>query len=140
MHKGDVGISLQAIQYAEVPILGVCLGHQGIAHFNGGEIRHANQPVHGRMSTITHNGDPLFAGIPSPWEVVRYHSLFVQRPLPDNLLKLAHTESGTLMALRHKHKPQWGVQFHPESILTQHGRRLMCNFRDLSHAHQHNPR
>ena len=135
VHSKDFGVSQAAIQNAAVPVLGVCLGHQGIAHSNGAKIIHADEPIHGRVSSVIHYGDPLFEGIPSPWEVVRYHSLTVSLPLPKKLMEIAHTQSGALMGLRHKHKPQWGVQFHPESILTQHGHRLMRNFRDLSHQH-----
>ncbi len=130
--SADFGISADAIAQATVPILGVCLGHQGIAIACGGAVAAAPTPMHGRSSRIRHSGDLLFAGIPSSFDVVRYHSLVVGRPLPDVLIETAATEDGLVMALRHRLRPLWGVQFHPESIRTDYGRRLIGNFRDLT--------
>ncbi|WP_055483650.1 aminodeoxychorismate synthase component I [Sphaerimonospora mesophila] len=127
----DFGICREVISTGRVPLLGVCLGHQGIATLGGGSMALAPEPRHGRKSPVLHDGTGLFAGIPSPQEVVRYHSWAVDR-LSDELEALAWTPDGVLMALRHKNRPQWGVQFHPESIATQHGHRLLANFAELS--------
>lgn len=127
----DVGLSAAVIEHATVPLLGVCLGHQGIASLAGARIEKAPVPMHGRLSRVRHTGDPLFAGLPPEFSVVRYHSLRVAEPLPPDLLPLAWCdEDGVLMALRHRSRLQWGVQFHPESILSEHGLRLIENFRD----------
>ncbi|HJP72778.1 MAG TPA: aminodeoxychorismate synthase component I [Pseudonocardiaceae bacterium] len=128
---GDFGICRDVIATARIPLLGVCLGHQGIAMLAGGSIALAPEPRHGRTSPVLHGGTGLFAGIPSPQEVVRYHSWTVDR-LPDELEALAWTPDGILMALRHRERPQWGVQFHPESISTEHGHRVLANFATLS--------
>jgi para-aminobenzoate synthetase len=133
----DFAVSADAIRLADVPILGVCLGHQGIAAAFGAEVTRAPFPVHGRTSQIRHGGDDLFRGIPSPFEVVRYHSLLTTGPLPDPLQATAWTADGLIMALRHQTRPIWGVQFHPESVLTEYGDRLLANFRDLTREHQH---
>lgn len=127
----DFGICRDVISAGGVPLLGVCLGHQGIATLGGGSIALAPEPRHGRKSPVLHDGKGLFAGIPSPQEVVRYHSWVVDR-LSDELEALAWTPDGTLMALRHRGRPQWGVQFHPESISTEHGHLLLANFAELS--------
>ncbi|WP_028049617.1 aminodeoxychorismate synthase component I [Cellulomonas sp. URHD0024] len=130
----DFGICREVISTGSIPLLGVCLGHQGIAMLGGsGSIALAPEPRHGRKSPVLHDGTGLFAGIPSPHEVVRYHSWAVDR-LSDDLEALAWTPDGVLMALRHRHRPQWGVQFHPESIATEHGHRLLANFAELSSA------
>jgi para-aminobenzoate synthetase len=128
----DFGICREALAAADVPVLGVCLGHQGLACFAGGSVVHAPEVMHGRLSAVHHDGSPLFAGIPQGFQAVRYHSLCVARPLPDRLMPIAWTEDGVLMGVAHRRRPQWGVQFHPESICTEHGRRLMENFRDLT--------
>ena len=128
----DFGLSRDALLKAEVPVLGVCLGFQGLAMEAGGRLAHAPSLVHGEASMVRHDGDPLFAGIPSPFAAGRYHSFMIERPLPTYLKEIAWTEDGLLMAIAHCDKPQWGVQFHPESILTPHGRRLLENFRDMS--------
>ncbi|MEU9115726.1 aminodeoxychorismate synthase component I [Streptomyces sp. NPDC048483] len=131
---GDFGICRQLIEQAgraEVPLLGICLGHQGIALAHGATVGRAPEPWHGRISPVLHNGDDLFRGIPSPLEAVRYHSLAVT-DLPPELEAIAHTPDGVLMGLRHRTRPMWGVQFHPESICTEYGRRLIRNFVDLS--------
>lgn len=130
----DFGVCKDAIEHACVPLLGVCLGHQGIGWLSGGRIEHAPEPMHGRLSRITHDSSPLFAGIPQGFEVVRYHSLCVEEPLPRELESLAWSEDGVVMALRHKTRPMYGVQFHPESISTSFGRRLLANFTDLTRA------
>jgi para-aminobenzoate synthetase len=135
-NDGDFVVSAEAIRHSELPILGVCLGHQGIAHLHGATVTEAPHPVHGRISRIHHKGDVLFKGIPSPFEVVRYHSLVALDPLPEPLVATAWTEDGLIMALRHRERPIWGVQFHPESILTEYGDRLLANFRDLTRALQ----
>lgn len=132
-NDGDFHISRTIIEQADVPLLGVCLGHQGIAHCYGGTVMHAHTPVHGRSSQVWHNGDALFANIPSPLSVVRYHSLIVAPSLPDELQVIARAEDQQVMALRHRQRPLWGVQFHPESILTEHGYQLIRNFRELTH-------
>lgn len=128
----DFGLSRDALLKANVPVLGVCLGFQGLAMASGGRLAYAPSLVHGEASTVRHNANPLFNGVPSPFAAGRYHSFMIERPLPDNLEEIAWTEDGLLMAIAHRDKPQWGVQFHPESILTEHGRRLLENFRDLS--------
>ncbi|MFC3987146.1 aminodeoxychorismate synthase component I [Actinoplanes siamensis] len=129
----DFGICRDVIATGRIPLLGVCLGHQGIAMLGGGSIALAPEPRHGRRSPVLHDGTGLFAGIPSPQQVVRYHSWVVDR-LSGDLQGLAWTPDGVLMALRHRTRPQWGVQFHPESIATEHGHRLLANFAELSGA------
>ena len=132
----DFGVCGTAIERAEVPLLGVCLGHQGLGWKSGAEVVHAPEPMHGRVSAVLHEGSPLFAGIPREFQAVRYHSLCVRQPLPDELEPIAWTSDGILMAVAHKHRPRWGVQFHPESISTEYGRKLLANFRDLTAAFQ----
>ncbi|GGP46702.1 aminodeoxychorismate synthase component I [Streptomyces abikoensis] len=125
--QADFGICRDIIRDSEVPLLGVCLGHQGLAHVHGGTVERAPEPRHGRSSPVLHVGTGIFTGLPSPFEVVRYHSLTVSA-LPDRLEATAWTPDGILMGLRHRTRPQWGVQFHPESICTEHGHRLLANF------------
>jgi len=127
----EAGISVSLIQaYAgRVPLLGVCLGHQSIGAAFGGTIVRARRVMHGKTSTITHNRQDIFAGIPSPYTVIRYHSLVIERAsLPSDLSVMAESDDGEIMAVRHKTLPVWGVQFHPESILTEHGHDLLRNF------------
>jgi len=130
----DFGLSRSAILESGLPLLGVCLGHQGIALFSGGSVIRAPMPMHGRISQIHHSGSEIFAGIPSPFEGARYHSLHVAGPLPACLEELAWTgdDARLIMGLRHRNRPQWGVQFHPESIISEHGRALLENFRTLT--------
>jgi anthranilate synthase/aminodeoxychorismate synthase-like glutamine amidotransferase len=137
----EAGICIPAIQRygAEIPILGVCLGHQAIGEAYGGKVVRAPRGVmHGKTSRIRHDGTDLFAGIPTPLEVMRYHSLVVERVSLPNALEVTATavdDSSEVHAVRHREYPVWGVQFHPESILTQHGKRLLDNFLTLAAAH-----
>ena len=127
----EAGISCELIGQlgATIPILGVCLGHQAIGQVYGGEVVRADRLMHGKTSPIHHLGQGVFAGVPSPFVATRYHSLIVKRAtLPDCLEITAWTEEGEIMGLCHKEYPVHGVQFHPESILTQDGKRLLENF------------
>ena len=125
----EAGISLEAVRRfpeAGVPTLGVCLGHQSLAQaFGGRVVRHV--PVHGKTTEIEHDGQGIFAGLPSPMPVARYHSLVVDPDLPSELEPTAHG-GGVVMAMRHRELPALGVQFHPESVLTPDGKRLLANF------------
>ena len=132
----DTGICLDVIRDADVPVLGVCLGHQAIAHVHGGAVHPSPEPVHGRTSAIRHDGDALFHGLPERFDVVRYHSLIVDE-LPGTIEATAWTDDGLIMALRHRDRPQWGVQFHPESIGGRYGREIIANFLRLARAHNH---
>jgi len=125
----EAGITLELVRRmpeADVPTLGVCLGHQAMAQAFGGAVK-LHPPVHGKATTIEHDGRTIFSGLPSPLRVGRYHSLIVDPALPDCLEQSA-AGGGVLMALRHRELPAEGVQFHPESILTEHGRELLANF------------
>lgn len=127
----DGGVSLDVIRElgAFTPILGVCLGHQCIGQAYGGVVTRAGRLMHGKTSMVYHKDDPLFKGVPSPFEATRYHSLIVEESsLPDCLTITAFTEQGDIMGLRHKEYPVVGVQFHPESILTKFGIRILENF------------
>jgi para-aminobenzoate synthetase len=128
----DFGVCRQIIEKVDVPLLGVCLGHQGLSYQHGGKVIHAPEVRHGRLSKIYHNDSELFQGIPSQFSVVRYHSLLVADELPECLEKIAWTQEGLVMGLRHRHLPFWGVQFHPESICTEYGQRLIENFREIT--------
>jgi len=130
----DFGVSRDAILFAPAPILGVCLGHQGIGDAFGAAVALAPEPMHGRVAQVYHRGDPLFAGVPSPFSAVRYHSLCVVPPIPAPLAAIAWTDDGVVMGLRHGDRPIWGIQFHPESICSDYGHRILANFRDLSHS------
>ena len=128
----DAGVSNEAIAtfgQRGVPVLGVCLGHQCIGQLYGGRVVRADQVMHGKTSSIRHQGEGLFEGLPSPLEATRYHSLIVERAsIPDVLEVTAETDDGVVMGLRHRDLPVEGVQFHPESILTEGGHRLLQNF------------
>jgi anthranilate synthase component 2 len=114
---------------AQTPLLGVCLGHQSIGQAFGGRVIRAPSPMHGKVSEIRHRGTGVFAGLPSPFTATRYHSLTVERAsLPDCLDITAETDDGLIMGLQHRTLPIAGVQFHPESIATEHGHRLLANF------------
>ncbi|MEA4902614.1 aminodeoxychorismate/anthranilate synthase component II [Desulfitobacterium sp.] len=126
------GITLEAIRrfYQKIPVLGICLGHQAIAEALGGKVVHAPQPMHGKRRRVQLDRDcPLFAGLPETLNVARYHSLIVDRDtLPAELVVTARAEAGEIMGLRHKNYPLYGLQFHPESILTEQGERFIENF------------
>ena len=127
----EAGVSVPLIkQFAgKIPILGVCLGHQSIGQAFGGKIIHAQQLMHGKTSQIHHHGDGVFNGLPNPYRATRYHSLVIERAsLPSCLAVTAWTDDGEIMGVRHKTLPVEGVQFHPESILTEHGHALLENF------------
>ncbi len=132
--EADFGISRAVLERRDLPVLGICLGHQGMGFLAGAPVIPAPEPMHGRISAIRHDGDPLFAGIPSPFEAVRYHSLILPADLPENIEIIATTEGGLVMALRQLDAPRWGVQFHPESIGSQYGHRLFANFLELAGA------
>lgn len=126
----DAGISNQAIRELgpQIPILGVCLGQQCIGQAFGGHVGRAARLMHGKTSPIYHYGEDLFIGLPSPFDATRYHSLIVCEPLPTELKVTAFTREGELMGLRHRSLPIYGVQFHPESILTTYGKQILHNF------------
>jgi anthranilate synthase/aminodeoxychorismate synthase-like glutamine amidotransferase len=127
----DAGCSMEVVRRLsnQIPILGVCLGHQAIGQAFGGRIVRANQPMHGKSSMIEHNESRLFQNIPNPFQVGRYHSLVIDpETLPDNLKVTAWTADQTIMAIEHTSMPVFGVQFHPESILTEDGYQLLTNF------------
>ncbi|WP_424991570.1 aminodeoxychorismate synthase component I [Nocardia nova] len=128
----DFGISRILIENTELPLLGVCLGHQGIVLAAGGQVVAAPAPRHGYPDRITHDGSGLFAGIPRDFLAVRYHSLCAAQPLPDALAIIATAPDGVVMGVRHRDRPQWGVQFHPESIASEYGETLLRNFARLS--------
>jgi len=109
----------------------VCLGHQAVGQAFGGRVVRAPAPVHGKVWNVTHSGTDIFAGLPSPFRATRYHSLVVE-DLPDTLVGTAHTADGLLMGLAHRDLPIWGVQFHPESIASEHGHDLLRNFLALA--------
>ena len=127
----EAGISIELVQRfaGEIPMLGVCLGHQSIGQAFGGVVKRAPYIMHGKTSQITHDGKGMYSGLPNPFTATRYHSLTVEREsLPDCLDAVAETEDGLLMGIRHKEYPVEGVQFHPESILTTEGKSLLSNF------------
>jgi anthranilate synthase/aminodeoxychorismate synthase-like glutamine amidotransferase len=129
----DAGISVEVIRRFgdRVPILGVCLGHQGIGIAFGGTVVRAGVLMHGKTSTVHHDGAGVFRGVTQPFSAGRYHSLVVAQPLPPDLELAAYTEDGTVMGVRHRLYPVHGVQFHPESVLTVEGRTLLRNFLEM---------
>jgi anthranilate synthase/aminodeoxychorismate synthase-like glutamine amidotransferase len=131
----EAGICLDLIEAAagNIPLMGVCLGHQAIGQAYGGKVVRAPAPMHGKLSDISHRGTDLFKGLPDPFSATRYHSLVVAaETLPDMLEATAWSEDGLIMGLRHRSHPVWGVQFHPESIASQHGHAIMTNFLDMA--------
>jgi len=129
------GICLELIDKVagRTPIMGVCLGHQALGQAYGGRVVRAEAPMHGKTSTITHNGQGIFEDIPSPLTATRYHSLTLERDsLPDKVEVTAESEDGTVMGLAHRELPAYGVQFHPESIASEHGHQLLQNFLRLA--------
>jgi anthranilate synthase/aminodeoxychorismate synthase-like glutamine amidotransferase len=133
----EAGISVDIITaFSGIsPILGVCLGHQSIAQAFGGEVGPAGEIIHGKVSKITHDGEYIYSGIPDEFAAIRYHSLAVkQESLPEELVVTSRSESGVIMGIRHQEFAIEGVQFHPESIMTEHGRDLLANFVELRSA------
>lgn len=134
----EAGVSLPAIRdlSGRLPILGVCLGHQAIGAAFGGRVERARRPLHGQATPIAHEGKRLFAGLPAPMPVGRYHSLVVtpEPGMADNLAVDAVSDEGEVMALSHRRHPTYGVQFHPESVLTENGHAIFANFLDLARA------
>lgn len=131
----EAGVSLDMIRTfaGRKPILGVCLGHQAMGQCFGGKVVRAGRLMHGKMSPILHRGTDLFRGLPSPFRAARYHSLLVEKEtFPDCLEVTAETAEGEIMGLRHRQFPVWGVQFHPESIATEHGMKMLQNFLSLN--------
>ncbi len=137
----DAGITLELVsQFAgRTPILGVCLGHQAVAMAFGAAIKRSAVPVHGKTSSVSHCGGALYAGVPSPFTATRYHSLEVDSAIPECLEVTARTADGTIMGIRHRHLTVEGVQFHPESILTQYGKRILENFLSFRHPDEGGP-
>ncbi len=131
-NERDFGVCRSALLETDIPLLGVCLGHQGLGYVYGANVQNAQEIMHGRLSSIYHDNSALFAGIPQKFHAVRYHSLIVEDVLPECLEKIAWTDEGTIMGLRHKERPHWRVQFHPESVCTEYGQRLLENFRDIT--------
>jgi anthranilate synthase component 2 len=129
----DAGITVPVIQRfgRQTPLLGVCLGHQGIGVAFGGAVVRAPQLMHGKVSAVSHDGRGVFRGVAQPFTAGRYHSLVIADPLPEPLEAAARTEDGTIMGVRHREFPIHGVQFHPESVLTAAGRQVLQNFLDL---------
>lgn len=127
----EAGICLDLIAAAagKIPLLGVCLGHQAIGQAFGGDVIRAPAPMHGKLSAVSHDGSGILEGVPSPFNATRYHSLIVDRAtLPPTLIPTAWTDDGIIMAMHHRDVPIHGVQFHPESIASQHGHRILANF------------
>lgn len=128
----DAGLSIPIIRFAidhSIPLLGVCLGHQAIAEAQGGIVTHAEELMHGKTSAVTHTGSSFFEGVPSPFRATRYHSLaIVDGTTPESLRITARTEGGVIMAVEHTSAPIWGVQFHPESVLTEGGYAMIGNW------------
>jgi anthranilate synthase component 2 len=139
----EAGICLDLIHAAgdRIPILGVCLGHQAIGDAYGGDVVRAPEPMHGKVSEIRHQGETIFRGIDGPFRATRYHSLVVERAtMPGALMVTAESDDGLIMGLSHRTHPVHGVQFHPESILSEHGHRILQNFLDLARTWNEGPR
>jgi para-aminobenzoate synthetase len=132
----DFGVCADILRSSKIPVLGVCLGHQGLGHMLNGLVTTAPVIMHGRRSGVKHHGSGLFAGIPQDFSVVRYHSLAVDSDLGPDGLVTAWTDDGVVMGIEHRTRPMWGVQFHPESIATEHGHKLFQNFYEMVRAHQ----
>jgi anthranilate synthase component 2 len=131
-NERDFGVCREVILNSDVPLLGICLGHQGIISAFGGRIIRAEKPMHGKRSTVMHDEKGIFSGIRNPLNVMRYHSLIGERDsLPECLKITARTEEGTIMAVQHNEKPIFGLQFHPESILTEDGKGILKNFLEV---------
>ena len=134
----EAGISVAAIKdlAGRLPILGICLGHQSIGAAFGGRISRAGQIMHGKTSQISHNNQDLFKGIPNPFEATRYHSLVIERDSLPTCLEVTATalDDQEIMGIKHRELPVWGIQFHPESILTKSGMKILDNFLQLTHA------
>jgi anthranilate synthase component II len=130
----ESGISLRALAHfsGQIPVLGVCLGHQCLAHQFGARVERAILPMHGKISSVHHSAEGIFLNIPTPFNVTRYHSLIVSEPLPPDLQVTARTADGEVMGLQHRQHPTFGVQFHPEAILTEYGHLLLQNFCNCS--------
>ena len=133
-HNGGISNDVIRQFHRQVPILGVCLGHQCIGHVFGGKVNRAPRLMHGKTSPIYHTGQGVLANLPNPFTATRYHSLIVQEPLPPELEVTAFTNEGEIMGLRHRRYPTFGVQFHPESILSPEGKRLLESFLAVSSA------
>jgi anthranilate synthase component 2 len=132
-HAGITLALIRAAAQLSIPTLGVCLGHQAIGQAFGGQVVRAPQPIHGKVSTITHTNHPMFAQVPEAFEVARYHSLVIQADSRPAVLKVtAQTSDGLIMAVAHQYLPIWGVQFHPESIASQHGHQLLRNWLNMA--------
>jgi para-aminobenzoate synthetase len=132
----DFGVCADILRWSDVPVLGICLGHQGLGHLLDGAVKTAPMAMHGRKSQVRHVGHGLFAGIPQDFSVVRYHSLAVSGAMGPDGRVTAWTEDGVVMGIEHRHRPMWGVQFHPESISTEHGHALIENFYALARHHK----
>jgi anthranilate synthase component II len=135
----EAGICLDLVRAAaerKTPVLGVCLGHQAVGQVFGGKVVRAPTPMHGKISRVSHNAKGLFRGVNGPFAATRYHSLIVERAsAPDDLEVTAETDDGLIMAMSHRTLPVHGVQFHPESIASEHGKTILKNFLDLARAH-----
>jgi len=128
----DFGVCRDILRYSEIPVLGICLGHQGIGNLLEGAVNSAPMPMHGRLSRVRHDDTGLFRGLPQGFEVVRYHSLAITSPMGPEGHEVAWSEDGVVMGIEHRTRPMWGVQFHPESVATEHGRRIAENFYELA--------
>lgn len=131
-HEAGICLDLVKAASADIPIFGVCLGHQAIGEVFGGNVVRAPVPVHGKMSEISHKAETIFRGINGPFRATRYHSLVVKRETLPDVLKITAETDGLVMALSHRSRPVHGVQFHPESIESEHGHRILANFLELA--------